>query len=237
MKENLRKIRDARRELLAMIQIIAIVSFLIYPMFFIKVFPVKFRTLEILIISSLTIFIALTALWVLGTIKQRSYKPALPFPIDFLLLVLSTTLISFFVFLFAFEFTGSSDIAEFSLRTTLFLLSFLGFWCYRNSEQTQYLIYTVCYGMSVLAVWMLDSVDVLDSFSNAISSAFHDPVALEALAVTINDIAIPIREAMLMFIIWDVYLKAREDINLEKKLAKKGASNSKRPTHGQKRKK
>lgn len=237
MKENLRKIRDARRELLPMIQIIAILSFLVYPMFFIKVCPERFRTLEILIISSLTMFIVLTALWVWSTAKQKTYTPVLPFPIDFLLLVLSTTLISLFVFLFAFEFTGSSEIAEFALRTTLFLLSFLGFWCYRNSEQTQYLIYTICYGMSVLAVWMLESVDVLDSFSNAISSAFHDTVALEELAVTINDIAIPIREAMLMFIIWDVYLKAKEDINLKKNLARKGAFSSKKTTHGQKRKK
>lgn len=91
--------------------------------------------------------------------------------------------------------------------------------------------------MSVLAVWMLDSVDVLNSFSNAISSTFHDTVSLKTLSVTINDIAIPIREAMLMFIIWDVYLNARENINLEKKFARKGASSTKKTPHGQKRKK
>lgn len=221
MKENLRKIRDARRELLPMIQIIAILSFLVYPLFLVKVVPEKFRTLEILIAGSLVLFITFTALWIWSTTKEKTYKPAIPFPIDFLLLVLSTTLISIFVFLFVFELTGSSEFGEFFLRTTLFLLSFLGFWCYRNSEQTQYWIYTIGYGVSVLAVWMLESVDVLRSFSNAISSAFHDTVALEALAVTINDIAIPIREAMLLFIIWDVYLKAREDIELKKELARK----------------
>ena len=235
MKENLRKIRDARRELLPIFQIIAILSFLAYPMFFIKVFPEKFRTPEILIISSLTIFIALTALWVWSTIKEKTYKPTFWFPIAFLLLVLSTTLISIFVFLFVFELTGSSDFAEFFLKTTLFLLSSLGFWCYRNPEQTQYWIYTIGYGISVLAVWMLESVDVLHYFSD-ISSAFHDTGALNALEVTINDIAIPIREAMLLFIIWDVYLKAREDIERKKESARKTTPRSKMKPQGHKKK-
>lgn len=100
----------------------------------------------------------------------------------------------------------------------------------------QYRIYAIGYGISVLAIWMLESVDVLHYFSEKISSAFHDTDALEALIVTINDIAIPIREAMLLFIIWDVYLKAREDIECKKEPARKTTPRSKMKPQGHKKK-
>lgn len=211
MKEKLKRIKDARRELLPLIQIAILGSFIFHVMMVRYVYPAKLQTLKVMVVGSFILFAFITVILLWSVTMGKEYKPTLSAPLDLIMLVLATTAVAFFVFLLTYEFAESVEFAEFLLKTTLFLLAFLGFLCYRTEGQKQYLGYAVAYAVSVLAMWMAESVDVVQRCADFLSNATGNLIPAEAIFVLITDIGVPIREAMLLFIILDVFLTAKEE--------------------------
>jgi hypothetical protein len=95
---------------------------------------------------------------------------------------------------------------EFSLQATAFLLYIVFFCAFRNPKQTQYWAYALAYGFFILWEWFVDQ-NVADCALLNIDAEF-----------TLNYFIIPFKEAMLLFIILDTFLKAKEELNQEKRL-------------------
>lgn len=198
MKE---KLRDARKDILTLTQF-SILAALIGSVLIVQtIFPIK--TLTALLIIAIFLFLIMATLFLRNVIKQKQYSPIFTCPLDIIMLILAITLFSYFSLLLALQFTDSDDTAEFIFKFVLFGLSFLGFWCYRSTEKKQYLLYTIIYGLSVVASWVVESDDVLRSCSQIMSSATSSVFPPEAVEIVFQDFAVPIREAMLLFTIWD----------------------------------
>lgn len=90
--------------------------------------------------------------------------------------------------------------------TTAFLLYIVFFCAFRNPKQTQYWAYALAYGFFILWEWFVDQ-NVADCALLNIDAEF-----------TLNYFIIPFKEAMLLFIILDTFLKAKEELNQEKRL-------------------
>lgn len=215
MKKKFERLKDAQREVVPMILLLIAGSFIIHAQM-VQFYPPKLRTISILCIGSFILFIVFTSIVLWAILSEKTYKPTFSFPFAFILLILSIAINSLFVLLLATEFTKTPEHAEFIFKITLFVLSLIGFCCYRAPNQTQYWVYAVFYAIGVLASWIVESDPVLQTFSNIISVIAGHVLPPEAIFVTITDFAIPIKEAMLLFIIWDVFLKAKEDNHKEK---------------------
>lgn len=217
-----KKLKDARKDILILVQLGILASFICSAWIVKTIYPVK--TLVSMIVTAGIIFALLVGLFLFSLTKEEKYIPIFPFPLDIVLLVLTITLSSYFALLLALQFAESEDTAEFIFKGILFLLSYLGFWCYRNAEKKQYLLYAAIYALSVLASWVLESDDVLCSCSKIMSSITSSVFPPEAIIITIRDFAIPIREAMLLFTIWDNYpRKADGSFEQKQKICKECA--------------
>ena len=99
---------------------------------------------------------------------------------------------------------------KFALQIFSFVL-YIGFFCaFRNPKQTQYWAYALAYGFFVVWEWFVDQ--------NVAGYTLLNPNA----DFTLNYFIIPFKEAMLLFIILDTFLKAKEELNLEKRLRNEG---------------
>ncbi len=211
MKE---KLKDARKDALIMALCGIVASFVCSVWIVENIFPIK--TLTSINVIATIIFAFCVFLFLFGVAKQQKYKPIFSGFLEIVMLILAITLFSCFVLMFTFRFTESEDTAEFIFKGVLFFLSYLGFWCYRNTEKKQYLLYAIIYGLSVLASWMLESNNVLTVCSNIISNIANSVFPPEAVIIAIRDFAVPIREAMLLFTIWDNYPR-KQDCAFEQK--------------------
>ena len=95
---------------------------------------------------------------------------------------------------------------KFALQILSFIL-YIGFFVhFRNPKQTQYWAYALAYGLFVGWEWFVDQ-NVADCTLLNIDAEF-----------TLNYFIILFKEAMLLFIILDTFLKAKEELNQEKRL-------------------
>lgn len=231
MKE---KLKDARKDILTMALYGILVSFICSTWIVKTIFPIK--TLTAINIISIIMFALLAVLFLLGVAKGQKYNPMFPFPLDIIMLILAITLFSYFVLMLALQFAESEDTAEFIFKGVLFFLSYLGFLCYRNTEKKQYFLYAIIYALSVLASWVLESDAVLISCSEIMSNITSSVFPPEAVIIAIRDFAVPIREAMLLFTIWDNYPR-KQDCAFEQKQNISKAHSIRRKPNTQKRKK
>lgn len=95
---------------------------------------------------------------------------------------------------------------EFSLQATAFLLYIVFFCAFRNPKQMQYWAYAVAYGFFILWEWSVDW-NVADCTLFGIDTKF-----------ALDFFIIPFKEAMLLFIILDTFLKARDELKQGKRL-------------------
>lgn len=95
---------------------------------------------------------------------------------------------------------------EFSLQATAFLLYIVFFCAFRNPKQMQYWAYAVAYGFFILWEWSVDW-NVAGCTLFGIDTKF-----------ALDFFIIPFKEAMLLFIILDTFLKARDELKQEKRL-------------------
>lgn len=198
MKE---KLKDARKDILTLTQLSILAALFISVWIVQNMFPIK--TLAAVVAIAISLFLLIAFLFLLGAKKGEKYSPIFPPPLDIIMLILAITAFSYVSLLIALQFTDSDDNAEFIFKSVLFGLSFLGFWCYRSTEKKQYLLYAIIYGLSVLASWVVESDDVLRSCSQIMSNITNSIFPPEAIRIVIRDFAVPIREAMLLFTIWD----------------------------------
>lgn len=228
------KLKDAKKDILTMTLYGILVSFICSALIVKNIFPIK--TLAAINIIAAIIFALFAALFLFGITKEQKYKPIFRFPLDILMLIFAITLFSYFVLLLAVQFAESEDTAEFIFKGTLFFLSYLGFLCYRNTEKKQYLLYAIIYGLSVLASWVLESDAVLISCSEIISNITRNFFPPEAVTIAIRDFAIPIREAMLLFTIWDNYPRKQDPVLAQKQNTSKEHSVRRKPNTPKRRK-
>lgn len=95
---------------------------------------------------------------------------------------------------------------EFSLQATAFFLYIVFFCAFRNPKQTQYWAYAVAYGFFVVWEWSVDW-NIADCTLFGIDTKF-----------ALDFFIIPFKEAMLLFIILDTFLKVKDELNQEKRL-------------------
>lgn len=200
MKE---KLKDARKDILTMALCGILVSFFCSCWIVENISPIK--TLTSIYIIAIIIFALFVGLFLFWVAKKQKYKPIFPFPLDIIMLILAITLFSYFILILTLQFTESEDTAEFIFKGVLFFLSYLGFLCYRNAEKRQYFLYTIIYFVSVLASWALESDAILLTCSQIMSNITSSVFPPEAVIIAIRDFAVPVREAMLLFMIWDNY--------------------------------
>lgn len=93
-----------------------------------------------------------------------------------------------------------------SFQIIAFLLYIVFFCAFRNPTQMQYWAYAIAYGFFIVWEWNADW--------NVIGTTLLDINAELALKLFI----IPFKEAMLLFIILDTFLKARNELKQEKRL-------------------
>lgn len=105
----------------------------------------------------------------------------------------------------AFQINRVEDL-EFSLQTIAFFLYIVFFCAFRNPKQTQYWAYAIAYGFFVVWEWSVD-YNVADRTLFGIDTKF-----------ALDFFIIPFKEAMLLFIILDTFLKARDELRQERRL-------------------
>lgn len=231
MKE---KLKDARKDILTLTQLSILAALFSSAWIVQNIFPIKTLAAMVTIAISLFLLIAFLFLW--GVKKEEKYSPIFPRPLDIIMLILAITVFSYFSLLIALQFTNSDDNAEFIFKSVLFGLSFLGFWCYRSTEKKQYLLYAIIYGLSVLASWVVESDDVLRSCSQIMSNVTNSIFPPEAIRIVIRVFAVPIREAMLLFTIWDNF-PGKHDSTPNQKQAAPKTHYTRHKSNNQKRKK
>lgn len=228
------KLKNARKDILTLAQLGILGAFLCSVWIVQNIFPIK--TLTAMVSIAIFLFAILVVLFLFGIAKEKKYSPVFPRPLDVIMLILAITLFSYFTLLLALQFTDSDDNAEFIFKGTLFFLSYLGFLCYRNTQKKQYFLYAIIYGLSVLASWVLESDTVLISCSEIMSNITRSVFPPEAVIITIRDFAVPIREAMLLFTIWDNYPRKQDGVLEQKQNTSKAHAVRRRPNTPKRRK-
>ena len=110
------------------------------------------------------------------------------------ILELCTTYVLTFLLCFLLQ-TGKEAIFEMIWRLSLFLPTIILFCIFRQPDQKQYILYAFAYLMAVVLQWSMDFG--LNRFTN--------------MKFAIVNFLDPVKEAMLLFIILDVYLTARKN--------------------------
>lgn len=115
----------------------------------------------------------------------------------------------------------STNYLKFILQTIAFLLYLGLFLVYRDPDKLQYHMYAVTYGLTVILDWAVDW-----------EMQKHLPQWIKIdLEFSKTFFVMPFKEAMLLFIILDEYLKAKETTKKQKKHGKEKAPHSKEKSH------
>ncbi len=119
----------------------------------------------------------------------------------------------------------SADCLKFTLQTVAFLL-YIGLFCiYRDPNKLQYHMYAATYGLTVILDWAV---------TWGMQKYLPQWISLD-LEFAKTFFVVPFIEAMLLFIILDEWLKAKEAAKKEKELTKEKAPNSKGKSRTQKK--
>ncbi|MDE7172477.1 MAG: hypothetical protein K2O11_11495 [Oscillospiraceae bacterium] len=111
------------------------------------------------------------------------------------------------------------EYLEFALQTVPFLIYIGVFWILRNPEQLQYWAYALAYGGFIVWEWAANW-KVGENLIGGIDTKF-----------TSDFFITPYKEAMLLFIILDTFLKARDELKQEKERSVKGKTHVRANRH------
>lgn len=167
--------------------------------------------------NKILMFLLSLILWIIGLffLYQKIDLITLPSYISLPLTVMSTLIISYFILtlsLVPVTITTNSDLALHIFRISLFLLSCLMFAVYRNHNQKQYILYGVVYLLFICIEWFSESDSVMCYLADALTNANarRETIEVSLFLTFVQFFIIPVKEAMLLFIIWDVCLTVNE---------------------------
>ena len=111
------------------------------------------------------------------------------------------------------------EYVEFALQAVPFAIYIVVFWVLRNPKQLQYWAYAVAYGFFLLRDWGINW-KVFGNLTEEIDATF-----------TSDFFITPYKEAMLLFIILDTFLKAKDELKQKKECSAKGKTHVRANIH------
>lgn len=149
-------------------------------------------------------------------LEEKSFGIVLYVTCYLLTLYLTVMLLQIFVRVFNIN---SIELVQFLLQTVAFSLFVVVFCVFRDPKQLQYVAYAIGYGLFIVWEWAV-SWKVLGDSLLGIDIEF-----------ALKFFIIPFKEAMLSFIIYDTYLKAKEELKAKKALSAKSKTSAQTNKH------